>query len=54
VDQLSKYFIPVGGLGKERAGECVAQDLSQAAPHVRVIVCYEDIHQSIRLLGHNM
>jgi hypothetical protein len=27
------------------------QDLSQAAPYVRVIVCYQDIHRRIPLFG---
>ena len=33
--------------------KCIDQDLSQAAPHVRVIICYQDIHCCFRLSGRN-
>ena len=49
--QLCEHLITVRGFGKARISKRIDQDFSQAAPYVRVIICYQDIHCRSRLPG---
>jgi hypothetical protein len=48
MDQLGKYLISVRGFGEISARERIEQYLSQPAPHVRMVVRYQNVHCLIR------
>jgi len=38
-EQLGQHLIPVAGFRNASVNKCVSQNLSQAAPNVRMIIC---------------